>query len=528
MSEIYYAWVNEVAEGVLAVHPDKRFGLVAYGEVYDPPATVELNPHVIPFLTEDRMAWADQTVKEASQNKIIAWESAAGQIGWYDYMYGTPYALPRMYTDLMADNYRFAAEHKVTAQYSELYPNWGEGPKPWVSAKLQWNPNQDEEQLEQEWYGRAVGEEAAEHLEAYYAIWERFWTVDIPQSAWFHAWRNSPVRVDYLPFRDAGYLMLVDKADIEESRRLLELAVAKAQTDPQRTRANKLLRAFEYYEASALSFPSGSATPYPQSEVEALQLVEDGVTRLQYGERRLELVEEFKEDPVLVHALEPKLFSLVWSGWDGTVFKHLVDWLKQEPPQLGAVHLRVQELADSQQNSVSQFAKLLMAASSSALPENVNSSFETGDTGAPPWSFWIKSGGEIIRSDEHVQSGQYSLRITGLTRGGPVQKVHVEEGAYGTIAYVYMPGGSNSTGSVQISLNLLTSAGQVITSMNSPVTPLTEYAPGDWGVVQAVMDIPAQARGKEVDSVQLIIIVDGVAAEETIYLDDVQFFRLDG
>src|SRR5690606_30662222 len=44
MSEIYYAWVNQVVEGVLEKHPDKYFGLLAYSHVYDPPAGVTLHP----------------------------------------------------------------------------------------------------------------------------------------------------------------------------------------------------------------------------------------------------------------------------------------------------------------------------------------------------------------------------------------------------------------------------------------------------------------------------------------------------
>ena len=58
----------------------------------------------------------------------------------------------------MAEYYRFARASGVEkVHYAEAYPNWGEGPKLAISLKLQWNPDQDVDQLLREWYDRAVG-----------------------------------------------------------------------------------------------------------------------------------------------------------------------------------------------------------------------------------------------------------------------------------------------------------------------------------------------------------------------------------
>ncbi|HCU33987.1 MAG TPA: hypothetical protein DGT21_00660, partial [Armatimonadetes bacterium] len=63
----------------------------------------------------------------------------------------------------------------MKAHYAEIYPNWGEGPKPYIHLKLWWNPDRDVDALLDEWYVRCVGPDAAASLKQYYAIWERFW-----------------------------------------------------------------------------------------------------------------------------------------------------------------------------------------------------------------------------------------------------------------------------------------------------------------------------------------------------------------
>ena len=51
----------------------------------------------------------------------------------------------------------------------------------------------------------------------------------------------------------ASYLEMVTD-EISQGRKLLESVAAKTKTPDQRTRVNLILRAFEYYEASAISY----------------------------------------------------------------------------------------------------------------------------------------------------------------------------------------------------------------------------------------------------------------------------------
>ena len=110
MSDIYYAWVNEVVTRVLEVYPDKWFGVLAYYDVMDPPS-FPLHPRVIPLITKDRMAWIDDDVRAAGHKQMDAWNAVAAQVAWYDYMYGgAHYIVPRGVAGIWWTCNRYSAE----------------------------------------------------------------------------------------------------------------------------------------------------------------------------------------------------------------------------------------------------------------------------------------------------------------------------------------------------------------------------------------------------------------------------------
>lgn len=293
-SNSYYQWSNEVVTRVLKRFPDKWFGCIAYSSVAQPPANFRLNPRIIPFLTQDRMKWIDKDIEIAGKNMTELWGAAATRLGWYDYMYGTPYMVPRVYFNKMGEYIRYASYHKVQAIYAEAYPNWGEGPKMYVALKLMWNPDADVQKLLNEWYEAAVGKDAAPDLAAYYILWENFWTDRILGNKWFSIYR------DILPFHMSGYLESVTLIDIAKSRQLLESVLSKTKTKEQKARAEILFKSFEFYEASTLSFLSkGVSTKKTDYE--------------KMSKKRVQLLNEFKADPVLQHPLKFDAYKqLVW------------------------------------------------------------------------------------------------------------------------------------------------------------------------------------------------------------------------
>lgn len=289
LSDRYFEWANAVVEGVLKKYPDKWFGCLAYSHIAQPPSQTKINPRIIPFMTYDRMKWIDKEIETEGRQITEWWASESSSFGWYDYIYGTPYLVPRVYFHKMAEYYLYGYKHGVRAMYAEAYPNWGEGPKLYIALKLQWDPGLDVDELLKDWYISAVGKDAAPYLAAYYEHWENFWTVRVLKSKWFTK------SGQFLAFSHPGYLDLVSYEDILKSRRLLETVLEKTKTTQQRKRAEMLLKAFEYYEASAISYLG--LVRHKQQPDKDRKYYED------MGHKRLKLVNEFENDPILVHPI---------------------------------------------------------------------------------------------------------------------------------------------------------------------------------------------------------------------------------
>ncbi|RAV20303.1 DUF4838 domain-containing protein [Paenibacillus contaminans] len=362
MSDIYYPWVNQVAEGVLAVHPDKYFGLLAYMNVYDPP-TEQLNSHVIPYITDDRMTWVVPAHETVGKGLTELWEAKATNLGFYEYLYGAPYNVPRMYMQQMADNYKYAQDHKVIAHVAELYPNFGEGPKPWISAKLQWNPNLNVDDLTNEWVERAVGAAAAPYLKQYYAYWETFWTTRIFQSSWYQAWLNAANKRNFLNLFDHSYLEIVTKEDMAESRRLLELAVANAGPGKQKTRAQLLLRTFEYYEASALSYPKNGTVNTPANEQAAMVMLDDIEKSYAMAKKRKSLLNEFTGNLILDRPLKEDLYTGAWDGVQRKLIAAVQRYVDTEPAN-GNVRPRLYKVLEYMDTSMNLTASAVRTTAS--------------------------------------------------------------------------------------------------------------------------------------------------------------------
>ncbi|GBG11043.1 hypothetical protein PAT3040_05822 [Paenibacillus agaridevorans] len=519
MSDIYYGWVNQVVAEVLSVHPDKWFGLLAYQEVMDPPS-FSLNSRVIPFITKDRMAWIDDETKEQGQSQMEQWNAVANELGWYDYTYGTFYVVPRMYQHQMAENYQYAYEHQVSSIYMEMYSNWGDGPKPWVTSKLLWNPNLNIDDLLDEWYSGAVGELAAADLKAYYTLWEQIWTERMKTSEWFEVAKGRT----FMPFQDLSYLNAVTDEDIAESRRLLELVLAKAATNKQKARANLLLQAFEYYEASALSYARENTSPSNVSEAIAiLDHVGNTIeTKMQLAQKRYDLLEQFKENPILIDILPP----YYWSGWNKSDFWNLVDYMKGEA-EGGGLTQKVNELAaDVNPSQVREFARLLKEAETGEYPLIPNYSFEDGATTSPPWSYWIQTTGKMERAEGVAHTGNASLKVSGLDEGGPVMLLPVKPGPAAFRAYYFTPPGTESSGSVQLAFIMQDAQGRALGEVRSEQKPIAATS-GNWSSIELLEDIPASLKGAEVKQILVIVIVNDFTDGTNLYIDDVMMYQND-
>jgi hypothetical protein len=285
VSNTYYQWTNIVVQEILEKYPNKIFGTLAYMETASAPDKFRLNENIIPFLTEDRLRWVNPSCDLKAKQWIDEWFKKSKHIGFYDYFYGTPYVLPRIYFHHMASIYRYAYEKGVFAVYAEAYPNWGEGPKLYLALKLFWNPLLNVDKLLDDWYTCCVGKRAATYLSQYFSLWESFW-MKIEKTKWFY---NKSM---YMAFWSPSYLNFAQLSDILQSRYLLEKTVMTAQTPAQKKRARFFLDAFEYYEASAISYWGLVSKQYNINQKTAEEM----------NQKRYCLIQKFEKDPLLRHS----------------------------------------------------------------------------------------------------------------------------------------------------------------------------------------------------------------------------------
>ncbi len=517
-SDLYYDWCNQVIAGVLKQYPDKWFGCLAYSEVAAPPRKVKVHPRLIPYMTYDRMKWVDPEVATAGHEATEAWHAASPTLGWYDYIYGSPYCLPRVWFHHAAGYLRYAQQQGVKAHYAEIYPNWGEGPKPYLHMKLWWNPHQDVDTLLNEWYVRCVGAKAAPDLAAYYAIWERFWTKDVLTSRWFSK------SGQYLNFGSPAYLADVKHEDISASRRLLDSCLAKCETPRQRARAALLEQAFQYYEASALAYLANSATPPTlTTEADALAALDTAGVALEMARKRQHLaLDVFPKDPVLVHPLQLEPPGTLTGGaglWA------VMDFVMQGD---NPVRRKVQQLAQSSFPLAAQQAGFMLAvAEGKTQLLTTNASFEEG---TKPWSFWVSAEatggpavGKMVLSQERASSGKTSVLCDHMLRGGPVYTVPFPgPGKYVALARVFVPGGQEAArGTVELTIIPRDSDNVNILTYGTKIVPPA----GQWKLIVVGADIPAELNKKAVKSLFLIPIVDSFQGGN-VYLDDVSLHRL--
>ncbi|MFO8082182.1 MAG: DUF4838 domain-containing protein [Armatimonadota bacterium] len=517
LTDRYITWANAVVEGVLAEHPDKWFGFLAYSEIFEPPDRVEMHPRLIPYMTYDRMQWIDPEARAAAEELTRRWADAAGSVGWYDYIYGASYLVPRVYPHVMGEYYRFAHENGVRGHTAEAYPNFGEGPKLYVSLRLQWDPTQDVDALLDEWYALAVGEDAAPHLRAYYDHWEDFWTRRILESEWYTRGRQ------YLPFHTPSYLEDVTADDIAQSRQWLEAAVADAGTEDQHARAELLLRAFEYYEASAIAYPRSEPTPELATEHDALGFLRGVQMRSEMAQKRRALSKEtFSGHPFLHHGTDidrrPAIGGLDWAASDVWT---LFDWASRSE----AVRDALADLtgADTPEGLRMHAETMLTTLDPATEPLNANSSFEEGDGAqAAGTSYWLQDGvGALIRSEEAASTGDFGIIAEGVQYGGPHQSVQFEPGRYCLVASVYLPEGQPEGGFIDLSLRTTTDENRNLSAGGTAsITP----TPGQWHTVATVMDATAPPDGAA--RIRSGVWARNFPPGKVVYFDDLRLIRL--
>jgi hypothetical protein len=233
-SNLVFTFMNRAAAELARTHPQKYLGALAYYWAENAP-DFPLHPQVIPFLTADRAQGYDREFRAGEFQLQERWGKAAGvlpagggaaaapasgirrRLGLYDYLYGHGYLIPRIHTQLLAENLRQARRAGFTDYYAEMNPNWGlDGPMPWLTAQLLQDPEQPARTLLDEYYRRYF-ERSAAPMRAFFERAEELWMQQPGPPYWLKHYRNESQAVIF-PLGACGGL----RAHLDAAARLAE------------------------------------------------------------------------------------------------------------------------------------------------------------------------------------------------------------------------------------------------------------------------------------------------------------------
>jgi len=520
VSDDYFLWANAVVAKVRQKYPDKIFGVLAYSSLAEPPEKAGVNAGIVPFLTFERMRWADERLRLQDQELTLRWARVAPRLGWYDYAYGRNYLIPRVWFHVMGDYLRWGLDHQVRYYYAELYPNWGEGPKPWIMAKLLWNPHRNVDELLNDWYSSAVGKKAAPKLAAYFALWEKFWTRDILQGnrgelSQIPAWNRRSGQ--YLPFEIVTYLLAVPEDYLTKSRELLEEARNLAETPDQKARVQKIREMWEIYEISVRTFQEDNLwrTADLLTEETALALLQKCEAGIQDSTRRHERLSALKEDDLLGHSVFRMDQSENSRGadWGATSLWSLLPWIAQSQEVKNRVVQLSREGGTAESRRTASL--VLKAADGEGAPLLRNASFEQGLQG------WATGPARL--SQEVTVTGKNSAMLTGVSGTALAQTVPISEGRYFAIVRAYIAGEAESKGEAWLTLTTVDPNGKS-RGRELPAGRLPLHA-GRWSTF--VLPFKVDKEVSRIKSAQLRVNVElsQFGAKDQIWFDDVQIFR---
>ena len=391
-SELYWKWVNGVAEIVCRKYPKIKFNCLAYREVTTPPP-FKLHPNVIPQIARELAGPAVSPVEKKNTEQLLReWADRAETVFLWDYAYGSKYyVFPRIYFRLQSEMMKMAYKYKVRGIYCEGQDRIGmDGPKFYLMARQMWDVNADVDALLKEWCRHAVGPEAAPYLEQYYRFWEQYWLrPEIQKTKWFYSASNI-----YMTLGESGsYTYAIRKGELARLHKLLDKVIEKAGTPMEKKRAEHFLRLFKISENAAKCLyseyiqPNGSVANAAEAAA-LLRSVPEAVKALKYLEQE-PLVTLPQVNSYLLGPLKKSICN----------FSSISAFLKDP-----AVMTELRKIADNPELPIDIRAQAKIMAGFKFQNRMTNGSFE--DTADQSWNF--SNRGKL--DGTHVTDGKWAVR----------------------------------------------------------------------------------------------------------------------
>jgi hypothetical protein len=240
-SDLYFGWLNRVAERVAEEFPDRYLGALAYMWTENVPS-FPVHPQVLPYLTADRAQGAYDGDFAAEDRALVeAWAEAGPRLlGLWEYPSPGAYEFPRRADGEWLERVRESRRAGIRAYYGRVSPVWPfQGSFPWRMARTLWDVEEDPAELRRVFLDRFFGP-AAEAMGAFYARAEAVWSRQGGRATWLKYYRS-----------EAGVRLFTKR----DRRRMAGwLAEAERRTVPGSVEARRVaavVRAWRLVEAAA-------------------------------------------------------------------------------------------------------------------------------------------------------------------------------------------------------------------------------------------------------------------------------------
>ena len=174
----HHWFVNQLAERIAKVYPNKRICSLAYRHTEEPPKGMKIHPNVTVLLCHmfpscDAHSINDCPREEAFKNRVIAWSEISDSVFiWHYCVNFFHYYMPFPNFHSLAENLRFYAENGVKGVYFQGGGHRGGGGewsllRPHYMMKLAWDPDQDPDQILKEFlqdYYQAAAEPLYQYI----------------------------------------------------------------------------------------------------------------------------------------------------------------------------------------------------------------------------------------------------------------------------------------------------------------------------------------------------------------------------
>ena len=230
----YYDFVTRVGENVKSYYPPHTIGVLAYGDVAEPPADLVLPDNVVVY------ASGSLAITKDGGKHLMRWGKRAKHLSVYEYLCGDHYWFPNFQFRIMQSNIEFFRKANAKYYWAMTYPMWPfDGPKMYINTRLLWERDVDIDAALERYCAAAFGR-GGKHMAEFYKRWASVRDRDLVPNGVSPTWSYAELRRPDVQFARCS------PDDYRYATTCLEKA-KKAAQDPKVQRRLEMVETFFEY-----------------------------------------------------------------------------------------------------------------------------------------------------------------------------------------------------------------------------------------------------------------------------------------